>query len=271
VRGTKDDDLIGHVVGQDLPGRNGHMRLTGKVAIVTGASSGIGRASAALFAVEGARVVCADVNVAGGDETVSAIQAKGGDAVFVETDVSRASDVERLVATAVSHYSCVDILFNVAGVYMRRTPVDRTEESLWDRIYNVNVKSVFLGAKYAVPRMKENGGGIMINTASMTAVGLSREVAAYASSKGAVITLTKVLAAELAPFNIRVNCICPTITDTPMVREELEQMRRTARPANVLQGPAKPEDIASAALFLASAESSMISGACIEVSGGRGN
>jgi 3-oxoacyl-[acyl-carrier protein] reductase len=247
------------------------MRLEGRVAIITGASSGIGKVSAGVFAAEGAWVVCADVNARGGGETVAAIRAQGGDAFFVETDVSRPADMERLVTAAVSRFSRVDILFNVAGVFMKRTPVEKIEEALWDRIYSVNVKSVFLGAKYVVPLMKQNGGGIILNTASMTAVGLSREVSAYASSKGAIITLTKVMAAELSPFNIRVNCLCPTITDTPMVREELEQMRRTARPEAGLQGPARPEDIASAALFLASAESAMISGACIEVSGGRGN
>lgn len=246
------------------------MRLAGKVAIITGASSGIGRASAELFAAEGARVVAADVNAIGGSETVAAIEAKGGEAIFVETDVSQSAHIKRLMMATVGQFGRIDILFNVAGVFMKRTPVEDVEESLWDRIYSVNVKSVFLGAKFAVPEMKRNGGGTIISTASMTAIGPSREVSAYASSKGAVITLTKVLAAELAPFNIRVSCICPTITDTPMVREELAQMSRITPQSSPLQGPAKPEDMANAALFLASAESSMISGTCIEVSGGRG-
>ncbi len=246
------------------------MRLAGKVAIITGASSGIGRASAELFAAEGAQVVAADVNTIGGDQTVAAIKVKRGKAIFVATDVSQAAQMERLIRVTVDKFARVDVLLNVAGVFMKHTPVEDLEESLWDRVYSVNVKSVFLGAKFAVPVMKKNGGGAIINTASMTALGPSRELSAYASSKGAVITLTKVLAAELAPSNIRVCCICPTITDTPMVREQLEQMRQTAPPSSPLQRPAKPEDIANAALFLASAESSMVSGACIEVSGGRG-
>ena len=197
--------------------------------------------------------------------------AKNGEATFVHTDVSRASDMERLVKTAKNEFSRIDILFNVAGIFMKSTAVEDIEESLWDRIYSVNVKSVFLGAKFVVPDMKRNGGGVIISTASMTALGPSREHSAYASSKGAVITLTKVLAAELAPYNIRVNCIAPKLTDTPMVKDEMEEMRRIPRP---LSGPlarvARPDEMASAALFLASDEAAMVSGICLEVSAGQG-
>jgi 3-oxoacyl-[acyl-carrier protein] reductase len=203
------------------------MRLAGKVAIVTGAASGIGKASALLFGREGARVVASDMNSVGGEETAAAIEANGGKAVFVRADVSLASDMEGLVNAATSRFSRIDILFNVAGIFMNSTPVEDIEESLWDRIYRVNVKSVFLGAKFTVPEMKRIGGGRIINTASMTALSPSRELSAYASSKGAVITLTRVLAAELAPHNIRVNCISPKLTDTPMVKAQMEQMRRT--------------------------------------------
>lgn len=246
------------------------MRLPGKVAIVTGASSGIGRACALLLGAEGARVVAADINPSGGGETLAEIDAKGGEAIFVTADVSKPADVERLVQAAISRFSHVDILFNVAGVFMKRTSIEDIEESVWDRIYSVNVKGVFLGAKFVVPEMKKSGGGTIVNVASMTALGPSRELSAYASSKGAVITLTRVMAAELAPHNIRVNCVCPTITDTPMVRAELEELRQGSRPLGTLQGPARAEDVANAAVFLASAESSMISGACVEISGGRG-
>jgi 3-oxoacyl-[acyl-carrier protein] reductase len=249
------------------------MRLSGKVAIVTGASSGIGRASALLFGAEGARVIAADIADAGGERTVADIVGKKGEAIFVHTDVSQAQDVEHLVKIATSRFSRIDVLFNVAGIFMKRTAVEHIEESLWDRIYAVNVKSVFLTARMVVPQMKLNGGGVIINTASMTAVEPSREVSAYASSKGAVITLTKVLAAELASHNIRVNCIAPKLTDTPMVRAELEEMRLIPQtsPRGPLLRPAKPEDIANAALFLASAEAAMVSGICLEVSGGRAN
>ena len=246
------------------------MRLADKVAIVTGASSGIGRASAFLFAAEGARVVVADILDAGGEETVAAIVAKNGVAVFTHTDVSRLQDVEHLVKMTTSRFSRIDILFNVAGIFMKNTAVEDVEESLWDRIYSVNVKSVFMGAKFVVPEMKRSGGGVIINTASMTALGPSRGHSAYASSKGAVITLTKVLAAELAPYNIRVNCIAPKLTDTPMVKDEIDEIKRIPRtPLGPLARPAMPDEIAGAAVFLASDEAAMVSGICLEVSGGQ--
>jgi 3-oxoacyl-[acyl-carrier protein] reductase len=246
------------------------MRLTDKVAIVTGAASGIGAASARLFAAEGARVVVADIDDAGGKQTVLEIAAKNGDAVFVHADVSRADDMERLVKTARAEFSRIDILFNVAGIFMKNTAVEDIEESLWDRIYSVNVKSVFLGVKFVVPEMKRNGGGVIISTASMTALGPSRGYSAYASSKGALITLTKVLAAELAADNIRVNCIAPKLTDTPMVKDTIDEIKRTPRtPAGPLARPAKPGEMAAAALFLASDEAAMVSGICLEVSGGQ--
>jgi 3-oxoacyl-[acyl-carrier protein] reductase len=244
------------------------MKLAGRVAIVTGASSGIGRASALLFAAEGARVIAADVDDAGGKETVSAIARNGGEANFVYTDVSQAPDVERLVKTARERFSRIDILLNVAGIYMRRTAVESIEESLWDRIYGVNVKGAFLGARYVVPEMK-GGGGAIINIASMAAVRPSAGLSAYASSKGAVITLTRALAVELAPHSIRVNCICPALTDTPMIKMELEDMKRAGRAFGPPGGLNKPEDIAGVALFLASDESKRLNGTCLEVGGGQ--
>jgi 3-oxoacyl-[acyl-carrier protein] reductase len=190
--------------------------------------------------------------------------------VFVHTDVSRAVDIEHLVKTVTDQFPRIDILFNIAGIFMKNTAVEDVDELLWDRIYNVNVKSVFMGAKFVVPAMKRSGGGVIINTASMTALGPSRGYSAYASSKGAVITLTKVLAAELAPYNIRVNCIAPKLTDTPMVKDEIETIKRTPRtPSGPLARPATPDEMAWAALFLASDEAAMVSGICLEVSGGQ--
>ena len=243
------------------------MRLAGKVAIVTGASSGIGRASAYLFAAEGARLVVADIDDKGGEETVSAISANHGEAVFVRTDVSRASDMEHLVKAAKDRFSQIDILFNNAGIYMRRMAVEDIDESLWDRIYEINVKGAFLGTRCVVPEMKKGGGGAIINTASMAALRPSRGLSAYASSKGALIAMTKQLAVELAPFNIRVNCICPALTDTPMIKRELEEMRLASPASSPAPKLARPEDIASTALFLASAESSKLSGASIDMTG----
>jgi NAD(P)-dependent dehydrogenase (short-subunit alcohol dehydrogenase family) len=246
------------------------MRLTGRVAIVTGAASGIGAASARMFAAEGARVVVADIDDVGGKQTVLEIAAMNGEALFVHADVSRAVDIERLIKTATDQFPRIDILFNVAGIFMKNTAVEDVDELLWDRIYNVNVKSVFMGAKLAVPVMKRSGGGVIINTASMTALGPSRGYSAYASSKGAVITLTKVLAAELAPHNIRVNCIAPKLTDTPMVKDQMDEIRRIPRTSSdPMARPATPDEIAGAALFLASDEAAMVSGICLEVSGGQ--
>ncbi len=248
------------------------MKLANKVAIVTGAASGIGKTAALLFANEGARVMVADVDTSGGEETAAAITANHGEASFVRTDVSQSADMEKLVKTTINQFSRIDILCNVAGIFMKNTEIEDIDEQLWDRIYNINVKSIFLGAKFAVPEMKKAGSGVIINTASMTALGPTRGYSAYASSKGAVITLTKVLAAELAPHNIRVNCIAPTLTDTLMVKAEIEQIKQGRRtdPTRRLASPARPDDIADAALFLASNEAGMVSGICLEVSGGRG-
>ena len=241
------------------------MRLADRVAIVTGASSGIGRTSACLFAAEGARVVVADIDEAGGHETVSMIVARKGEAVFVRTDVSLASDVEQMVRAAKNKYLKIDILFNNAGLYMRRIEVEDVDESLWDRIYAINVKGAFLGAKFVVPEMKRAGGGSIVNTASMAAVRPSRGLSAYASSKGALMTLTRALAIELSQDNIRVNCICPALTDTPMIKDEIEELKRTSGPSRPLPRLARPEEIANAALFLVSPESSVLSGSCIDV------
>jgi 3-oxoacyl-[acyl-carrier protein] reductase len=245
------------------------MRLADKVAIITGAGSGIGMATAHLFAKEGARLVVADINDAGGEQTVSAIKADNGEAIFVHTDVSQASEVENLVKAAIDRFSKIDILYNNAAIFMKQTPVEDIEESLWDRIYSTNVKSVFHGVRFVVPEMKKTGGGVVINTASMAGQRGAQYQSAYSSSKGAVITLTKALAVELAQYKIRVNCICPALTETPMLlnSELWEQASSAPHPLGRL---AKPEDIAYAALYLASDESEMLSGTCINVTGGQG-
>lgn len=242
------------------------MRLAKKVAIITGAGSGIGRASALLFAKEGAKVVVACRNDALGQETVAAIKADGGEAIFVHTDVTVASEVEHLVNATKNAFGKVDILFNNAGIRMESTPVENIDESSWDRVYSVNVKGVFLGAKYVVPEMKKAGAGVIINTASMGGVRPVKGSSAYGSSKGAVIALTKSLALELAP-HIRVNCINPGKTDTPMVAGVGDS--QTTLSKIPLKRIAKPEDTAYAALYLASDESSMLTGIAINVDGGR--
>ena len=246
------------------------MRLAHKVAIITGAGSGIGRASAYLFAKEGAKLAVADIDDAGGEETVATIKADGGEAIFVHTDVSIASEVEHLIEVTKNQFGKIDILFNNAGIFMKRAPVESIEESLWDRIHAVNVKSIFLATKYVVPEMKKAGGGVIINTASMLAVRPLKDFCAYASSKGAAITLTRALALELAPDNIRVNCINPALTETPIIQTHSEEQKKAIASAIPLGRINKPEDIAYAALYLASGESSMLTGTSINVDGGRG-
>jgi len=250
------------------------MRLADKVAIITGASSGIGRSTAYLFAKEGARLVVAnDINVAGGEETAATIKANGGEAIFVKTDVSVASEAEHLVKVTKDKYGKIDILLNIAGVFgsIEGTPIEDADESLWDRVYAVNVKGIFLTTKYVVPEMKKAGGGVIVNVASMAGIRpVGPRNAAYVSSKGAAITLTKALAIELAPDNIRVNCINPFMTDTQMVKQLPEEVVKAAVSTIPLGRIAKPEDIAYAALYLASEESAMLTGMGINVDGGHG-
>jgi 3-oxoacyl-[acyl-carrier protein] reductase len=246
------------------------MRLADKVVIITGAGSGIGRSAAYLFAEEGAKVVVADINNPGGEETVSKIKAKRGTAIFIHTDLSISSQVENLIKTTINQFGRVDVLYNNAGIGQKLTPIEDIEESYWDQILSVNLKSVFLAVKYAVPYMKRAGGGVIINTASIAGVRPRPHTSAYVSSKGGVIALTKVLAIELASNNIRVNCINPVATDTPML-DALDEEDKKAWAKTIPMGRlAKPEDMAYAALYLASDESSMVTGVCLNVDGGRG-
>lgn len=252
------------------------MRLNNKVAVITGAGSGIGRASAVLFAREGAKVAVADINDAGGEETANLIKRESGEAIFIHTDVSRADDVRHLIESTVDTFGKLDILFNNAGLPQKGVAVYNIEEADWDRIYSVNVKGAFLGAKYAVPEMRKGGGGAIINTASAAAIAIRTHAAAYISSKGAVITLTKTLALELARHKIRVNCITPGPADTPLMLgmfpagTDPEKARESFASGVPLGRLIQPEDVAYAALFLASDEASMVSGVTLGVDGARG-
>lgn len=245
------------------------MKLAGKVAVVTGAGSGIGKAIACLFAKKGAKIVVADIDDAAGEETVAMIKAAGGEAIFVHTDVLVASEVEHLILVTKDKFGEIGVLVNNVGISHRPAPFEMIEESFWDRIYAVNVRSVVLMTKYTIPEMRKAGGGVIINMGSISGIRPRMYLSAYASTKGAVNTLTKALALELAPNNIRVNAINPSFTDTPTWRKQPEDFRKESLTTIPLGHAPKPEDVAYAALYLASDESSMLTGTSINVDGGR--
>lgn len=244
------------------------MRLYEKVAIITGASSGIGRAAAILFAKEGAKVVAADVDVTRGNETVKTIRENGGDAVFIETDVSNANQVKEMTQLAVDRFGKLDILFNNAGITKKARPLVEIPEEEFDEYMAINVKSIFLCSKCVIPEMKKNGQGVIINTASTNAVRPRKGLSCYAASKGAAVTLTQALALELAEANIRVNVINPAVVDTPMIGEN-ENARELWKQTIPLGRLGEPDDIAYTALYLASDEAVWVTGASFNIDGGR--
>ena len=247
--------------------------LNGKVALITGGASGIGRATAVLFAREGASVAVVDVNEPEGQAVVQMIIDEGGQAIFVRGDVSRAADCQLATRQTVEQLGKLDILFNNAGI-IRRASVVETSEEEWDRVMATNVKSVFLLSKYAIPIMAEAGGGVIINTASGWGLVGGRDAAAYCASKGAVVLLTKAMALDHGAQNIRVNCICPGDTDTPMLRNEARQLGKpeeqflSESAQRPLQRVGRPEEIAQAVLYLASDASSFVTGIALVVDGG---
>ncbi len=251
------------------------MRLSGRVAIVTGAASGIGAASARAMAREGARVVVADVDEAGAKGVVEEIERAGGHAVAVRADVTRASDGQTLVEQAVARWGGLDVFYANAGVPQWKTDVEEVDEATFDRIMAANVKGVFLGAKFALPVMKRQRRGVFLITASTAAIRPRPGGQVYAASKGAVVTLAKALALETAPFGVRVVAIAPVATETPMLptfmgKKEVDAEGMARYVATVPLGRLnKPEDIAATAVFLASDDAAMITGSCVEVDGGR--
>jgi len=249
------------------------MRLAGKAAIITGAGAGIGRATALLFAKEGAEVVVADCDPERGEETVRLIEEKDGRAIFVQVDVSKAADVKRMVERTVERYGRLDILVNNAGIYTQGDVVEAAEEE-WDRILDVNLKGVFLCSKYCIPEMMKGGGGSIVNIGSEAGiVGIKNQVA-YNVSKSGVIALTKSTALDFAAQNIRVNCLCPGRTLTPLVEEVIaeaqdpESTRRALEEDRPLKRMGRPEEIAAGILFLASDESPYATGSILSIDGG---
>lgn len=251
------------------------MRLDGKVAVITGAGSGIGAASALAMAREGARVLVTDLNEAGAKATVEQIERAGGRAMAMAADVTRAADNQAMVERAVAAWGGLDVFLANAGVPQWPTPIDEQDEAVFDRIFAVNVKGVWLGARAALGVMKRQRRGVFLVTASTAAIRPRPGGQTYAASKGAVVALVKSLALEVAPFGVRVVAIAPVATETPMLatfmgkeRVDEEGMRRYV--ATVPLGRLnRPEDLAHAAVFLASDEAAMITGSVLEVDGGR--
>jgi len=249
------------------------MRLEGKVAIITGAGSGMGRVAAQLFAAEGAKVVVAEFDEAGGNATVESVHEAGGDATFVRTDVSQEADAKAMVDHAVATYGAVDVLYNNAGVMPERDhSVIDTDVAVWDQVMAVNVRGVFLGCKYAIPQMLEQGSGSVINISSFVALlGCSVPQDAYTASKGAVLSLTRSLAVQFGPRGVRSNAICPGPIETPLLmdwllKDEAAKQLRLARNPTGRFG--KPEEVVNAAIYLASDESRWTNGASFVIDGG---
>jgi meso-butanediol dehydrogenase / (S,S)-butanediol dehydrogenase / diacetyl reductase len=249
------------------------MQLNDKVAIVTGAGSGIGRASAMLFAEEGASVVVADWNQESGSKAAEEIRQKGHRAVFCHTDVSKAADAQRMVDTALTQFGRLDTLLNNAAVQIMAKLVDTTEEQ-WDTVLNVNLKGMFLGCKYAIPAMLKTGGGSIINVSSALGLVGDPDLVAYGASKGGIIAFTKAAAMGYGPQKIRVNCICPGDTNTPLVQDYFDsqpnpdQFRQEVYKNFALRRIAEPVEIARLAVFLASDASSFMTGSVVVIDGG---
>jgi 3-oxoacyl-[acyl-carrier protein] reductase len=249
------------------------MRLQGKIAIVTGAGSGFGEGIAKRYAQEGAKVVVNDIDAAGGERVVREINASGGQAKFCLGDVSKDADVAHLVAFALAGFGGLDVVVNNAGTTHKNQPMLDVSEDEFDRIYRVNVKSLFLTSRHAVPHFRRQKHGVFITVASTAGVRPRPGLTWYNGSKGAAITTSKSMAAELAPDNIRVNIINPVAGETAMLPQfmgkDTPEMRAKFVASIPLGRLSLPSDIATAAVFFASDEAAFITGTCMEVDGGR--
>ncbi|HXG41740.1 MAG TPA: SDR family oxidoreductase [Dehalococcoidia bacterium] len=254
------------------------MRFSGKTAVVTGAGSGIGRATAIMFAQEGAQVVCADINEEAVRATAQHIASLGGRALAVTVDVRQEDQVKALMERALEHFGSLDVVYNNAGVEIGG-PVANTTADDWRLMMDVNAGGVFFGCKWAAHYMAQRNGGAIVNTASVAGlIGLTMEVA-YCATKGAVVLITKAMAMEYAPYGVRVNCVCPGAVRTPLVERAVQHLAATTGgppedfwrrmdAMHPLGRIAEPEDIAKAVLFLASDDARMITGVALPVDGG---
>ncbi len=249
------------------------MSFQNKTAIVTGGASGIGRATAIALSEAGANVVIVDINEEAAYHTLQAIKASGGEAIICVADVTQMEEAKRIAALAVDQYGSIHYLCNSAGLQTYGT-IETTDEATWDKTMDVNLKSMFLVAKCCIPEIRKQGGGAVVNITSVQGLRCQRNVLAYATSKGAVIAMTRAMALDYAPYNIRVNCICPGSIDTPLLRygagqhgpvEEILQEWGRQHPIGRI---GKPEEIAQTVLFLMSENAGFILGQAIVVDGG---
>jgi NAD(P)-dependent dehydrogenase (short-subunit alcohol dehydrogenase family) len=249
------------------------MRLKDKVAVVTGSASGIGRGTAKVLAKEGARVVGADIDAEGGNQTAEEIRAAGGQSLFVKTDVTQSQQMKNLVEQAVRSFGGIDVLFSNVGVVIGNAVVDVSEEE-WDTVMNVNLKSMYLACKYCIPEMLKRGKGSIILTSSANGLLAEPCLATYCATKGAIIGLTRSIATDYGKDNIRVNCICPTYTRTPLVEKWIDSGMDPnltwdkVNRLHVLNRISEVEEVAHAVLFLASDESSIVTGSSMVIDGG---
>lgn len=245
--------------------------LTGKVAVVTGSASGIGREAAIRLAAAGAKVVGGDIDATGGEETATLCRAAGSESLFLTTDVTSEPDIAALIALAIDRFSRVDILFNNAGVTGAKGPIEETSIDDWDRTQHILLRSVFLGIKHVVPHMKRQGGGAIINNSSLAGHRGYRAIHAYSAAKAGVVNLTRSAAIELGEHRIRVNCVCPGYVLTPMhgfrakEGEDLADMLAGFQP---ITRTGQPRDVAGAVLYFASDDADWVTGVSMNIDGG---